>query len=199
MPTASKPKRTQAERREQSRQAVLDSACRLFGEKGYTDTSLDDIAADAGMTIRPVYHYFGNKKALFAAAVEQMSARILDTMREDYAENPEEAMRTSWRAFLDLCDDPAFRRIVLIDSPNVLGRQDWSDSPAYTRAISLVGSVQPRGAANQFRFALVNRVMMGAMAEAALMVAEADNITMAKREAEQFIMALFGRVGEYYR
>ena len=59
-----KPRRTQAERRAQSRQAVLDSACRLFGEKGYADTSLEEISADCGLTIRPVYHYFGNKKSL---------------------------------------------------------------------------------------------------------------------------------------
>lgn len=197
MASKAKPRRTQAERRAQSRQAVLDSACKLFGEKGYADTSLEEISADAGLTIRPVYHYFGNKKALFSAAVDQMSARILDTMDEDSSDDPDQAMQSSWRAFLDLCDDPAFRRIVLIDSPNILGRDQWSDSSVYTKASSLVGAVQRRGAVNKFRHALVNRVMMGAMAEAALMVAEAEDIPMAKREAERLIMALFSRVAQH--
>ena len=57
-------RRTQAQRREETQQAVLDSASRLFGEKGYAGTSLEEIAADCGLTIRPIYHYFGNKKAL---------------------------------------------------------------------------------------------------------------------------------------
>ena len=65
-------RRTQAERREESRQAVLDSACRLFGARGYAATSLEDIAADCGLTIRPIYHYFGNKLALFTAVNEVM-------------------------------------------------------------------------------------------------------------------------------
>ena len=67
-------RRTQAQRRAASRQAVLDSACRLFGEKGYTGTSLEEIAEDCGLTIRPIYHYFGNKKALFAAVNQVMEA-----------------------------------------------------------------------------------------------------------------------------
>ena len=36
------------------------------GEKGYADTSLEAIAADCGLTIRPIYHYFGNEKDLFS-------------------------------------------------------------------------------------------------------------------------------------
>ena len=39
--------------------------------------------------------------------------------------------------------------------------------------------------------------MMGAMAEAALMVAEADDIPMAKKEAERLIMAMFSRLEDY--
>ena len=197
MGKTARPRRTQAERREQSRQAVLDSACRLFGEKGYADTSLEDISADCGLTIRPVYHYFGNKKSLFEAVVEHTSARIMDTMVTDDDRTPEEALRDSWRAFLNLCDDPGFRRVVLVDAPNILGREKWSESNIYMRASELVGATQPRAnARKKYRFALQNRVMMGAMAEAALMVAEAENISMAKQEAERLIMTLFSRLGE---
>ena len=127
-----------------------------------------------------------------------MSARIIDTMVDDQEMNPELALKKSWQAFLDLCDDPAFRRIVLLDSPNVLGREQWSSSPVYIRATELVGATQsPRSAARKFRFALLNRVMMGAMAEAALMVAESEDIPMAKKEAGQLIMAMFSRLSDY--
>jgi AcrR family transcriptional regulator len=194
----SKPRRTQAERRAHSKQAVLESACRLFGEKGFADTSLEDISADCGLTIRPVYHYFGNKKALFAAVNEHLSAKILDTFAEDVSDDPGEVLRKSWRAFLDLCDDPGFRRVVLIDGPNILGRQQWGQSTIYLRASEMVGAGQPpRGRTNKYRFALMNRVMMGAMAEAALMVAESDDISMAKREAERLVMTLFSRLQDY--
>ena len=75
-----KPKRkgrTQAERREESRQALFDSAYRLFGEKGYANCSLEEIAADCGLSIRPIYHYFGSKKSLFAAVNAAAEDRIV--------------------------------------------------------------------------------------------------------------------------
>jgi AcrR family transcriptional regulator len=74
-------RRTQAQRRAAPKQAVLESACRLFGEKGYADTSLEEIAEDCGLTIRPIYHYFGNNKALFAAVNDVMAARIVASIK----------------------------------------------------------------------------------------------------------------------
>lgn len=197
MTKPNKPRRTQAQRRAQSSQAVLESACRLFGERGYADTSLEDIAADCNLTIRPIYHYFGNKKALFAAVTQHMSARIMDTLLHEEGTDPGLMLQQSWRAFLNLCDDPGFRRIVLIDSPNILGREQWATSPVYIRASELVNNSHASSdasAAHRFRSGLQHRVMMAAMAEVALEVAEADDMDMAKREAERLVMALFSRL-----
>lgn len=185
-------RRTQAQRREETRQAVLDSACRLFGERGYADTSLDEIAADCGVTIRPIYHYFGNKKALFSAVNEVMEQRIVDSMK--VGDNGDGIVE-NWRAYLELCDDPGFRRIVLVDSPNVLGRERWATSPVSTKARA---SLQKEGGSReqQYRAALFNAVLMGAFTEAALMIAEAEDIAMAKREAESLIASLFGHLAD---
>lgn len=57
--------RTQQERRSATTQVVLENATNLFGSRGYQATSLEDIAEASGTTIRPVYHYFGNKLNLF--------------------------------------------------------------------------------------------------------------------------------------
>lgn len=40
----------------------------------------------------------------------------------------QETAMESWRAFLDLCIDSQFRQIVLIDEPNILGRERWLNS-----------------------------------------------------------------------
>ena len=77
-------RRSQAERRAETHKLVLASACRLFGERGYAATSLDDIAVDCGVTTRPIYHYFGNKKALFAA-VNEAIARSKELERDRMA------------------------------------------------------------------------------------------------------------------
>ncbi|MGI9293734.1 MAG: TetR/AcrR family transcriptional regulator [Pseudomonadales bacterium] len=176
-------RRTQAERRAESRQAVLDSACRLFGQQGYAQTSLEEIAADCDLTIRPIYHYFGNKKALFAAVNEVMEARIL-------AAHQEAGPMDNWRAFLNLCDDPDFRRIVLVDSPIVLGRERWSSSAVFAKARKALDTSRKTSATQQFRTALQSRAMLAAFTEAALMVAESEDLQLAKREAERLIVKL---------
>ena len=188
--TNTRPERkTQAQRRAESSQAVLESAARLFGQKGYANTSLEDIAADCGLTIRPIYHYFGNKKALFAAVNELMEARILESMDVGDGNKPGAGVVANWRAYLDLCDDPSFRQIVLIDSPNILGRERWATSPVYEKArqgLSRQSEVQL-----ELRVALANRVVMAAFTEAALMVAEADDTASAKAETEALMVKLF--------
>lgn len=184
-------RRTQAERRAQSRQAVLDSACRLFGEKGYADTSLEQIASDCGLTIRPIYHYFGNKKALFAAVNDVMEERIVASMNVGTESEAGAGVLGNWRAFLDLCDDPGFRRIVLLDSPNILGRERWTTSVVSKKASSALSRQENLAPLQQYRAAMFNRVVMGAFTEAALMIAEADDIEMAHREAERLMVKLF--------
>jgi AcrR family transcriptional regulator len=192
-------RKTQAERRAESQQAVLASALRLFGEKGYAETSLEEIATDCGLTIRPIYHYFGNKKALFAAVNEVMEARILASMKVGDGAKDGAGMLENWQSYLELCLDPAFRRIVLVDSPNILGRERWTTSPVSEKArAALTGSGQQEGRAS-YRAALLNRVVMGALTEAALMIAEADDIAVAKEEAEALMAQLFSGLSKHMR
>ena len=51
------------------RAAILDAAKRLFVVQGYTGVSMDQIAAEAGVSKLTVYSHFGDKDALFAEAV----------------------------------------------------------------------------------------------------------------------------------
>ena len=181
-------RRTQAQRRAESRQAVLDSALKLFGEKGYAQTSLDDIAADCGLTIRPIYHYFGNKQALFGAVNEVMERRILEAMRVGEGGA---GLEENWRAYLDLCDDPAFCRIVLVDSPNILGRERWASSPVSEKARASLVSTGEGGSRQQLRAELQSAIFMGALTAAALAIAEADDMELAKSEAAHVMAPLF--------
>ena len=188
MSPASSKRRTQAERRAESRQAVLDSALKLFGARGYAATSLEDIAADCGLTIRPIYHYYGNKKALFAAVNDVMEQRILAVLHHD---QPGVGLVENWRAYLELCDDPAFRQVVLVDSPIVLGRERWATSPVTEKARAALGEEKGDDTAARVRRSLRNAVFMGAFTEAALAIAEADDIDLARSEAEQLMSRLF--------
>jgi AcrR family transcriptional regulator len=67
MATAPQKRLPPAERRE----LILESAGRLFGERGYAHTSLDEIAAAAGVTKPILYRHFDSKKALYLALLER--------------------------------------------------------------------------------------------------------------------------------
>ena len=60
---------------EQKREAVLAAALTEFGENGFKDTSMDRVAASAGVSKRTVYNHFPSKQALFDAIAEQLVAR----------------------------------------------------------------------------------------------------------------------------
>ena len=51
------------------RQAILDAAKTLFLTKGYANTSMDAVAAQAGVSKLTVYSHFNDKETLFSAAV----------------------------------------------------------------------------------------------------------------------------------
>ena len=53
------------------RAVIVEAAGRLFGEHGYDDTRLDDVAAAAGVTKPILYRHFDSKKALYLALLER--------------------------------------------------------------------------------------------------------------------------------
>ena len=57
--------------RAERRELILESAGRLFGERGYAHTSLDQIAAAAGVTKPILYRHFDSKKALYLALLQR--------------------------------------------------------------------------------------------------------------------------------
>lgn len=59
------------------RAAILDAAKRLFAREGFNGASMDQIAAEAGVSKLTVYSHFGDKEALFGAAVQAKCQEML--------------------------------------------------------------------------------------------------------------------------
>lgn len=67
--TRQRPRRTQAERRARSRNALLEAAARGLSRYGYANLSLERVASEAGYTRGALYHQFANKEDLALAVV----------------------------------------------------------------------------------------------------------------------------------
>ena len=108
---------------EETRASLLATARKVFSERGYADTSMDDLTAQAGLTRGALYHHFGDKKGLLLAVVEQIDAEMdgrLQTI-SDSAGDLWEGFRHRCRAYLEMALDPEIQRIVLRDARAVLG------------------------------------------------------------------------------
>jgi AcrR family transcriptional regulator len=68
-----------AQQSAQTREALVRACMRLFAERGFTNTSLDDIAREARLTKGAIYWHFENKDALFAAIL----GRIREVWQRD--------------------------------------------------------------------------------------------------------------------
>jgi AcrR family transcriptional regulator len=73
---AAKSHRTQAQRREQTRTALLDATIECLVDLGYARTSVQEICARAGVSKGAVQHHFATKAELMAAAVEHLTNRL---------------------------------------------------------------------------------------------------------------------------
>src|SRR5215471_5789310 len=59
------------------RQQLLDIGRRLFAERGFEGTSIEEIAAQAGVSKPVVYEHFGGKEGLYAVVVDREVSRLL--------------------------------------------------------------------------------------------------------------------------
>lgn len=74
-------RRPTQERARATREHILDTAARLFGERGIADTSTNRIATEAGISIGTVYRYFTDR----AVIVDELLERLLETIEQRIA------------------------------------------------------------------------------------------------------------------
>ncbi|NKY84654.1 TetR family transcriptional regulator [Nocardia veterana] len=75
-------RRPTQERAKETRQHILDTAGRLFGERGIENTSTNRIAAEAGLSIGTVYRYFADRTVI----VEELLERLLESIERRFTE-----------------------------------------------------------------------------------------------------------------
>src|SRR5918999_3263733 len=115
------------ENSEATRRGLVEAARDLFTERGYADTSTEEIVRRSRVTRGALYHHFNGKQDLFKAVLEEVNARVSDAIAGRALEQGDvwSGVVRGIDAFLDACLDPAYQRIVLLDGPAVLGWEEW--------------------------------------------------------------------------
>jgi AcrR family transcriptional regulator len=107
---------TGKERREQ----LLDIGRRLFAEKGFEGTSVEEIAARAQVSKPVVYEHFGGKEGLYAVVVDREIRTLLEAVMQALTTNdrPRVLLENAALALLDYIENSTDGfRILVRDSP----------------------------------------------------------------------------------
>ncbi|MBB3999436.1 TetR/AcrR family transcriptional regulator [Aureimonas pseudogalii] len=125
-PSASVPAGTAAAPRptrnpERTKAAIFEAARREFADKGLAGARIDVVARRAGTNKRMIYHYFGDKDALYLAVIEEnyrhirFAERRLDLTRREPVEGLRELALFTWHYYLD---HPEFLSLVTTENLN---------------------------------------------------------------------------------
>jgi AcrR family transcriptional regulator len=96
---------------------ILEAAERIFGERGYQGTSMDDVAAEVGVSKPLIYQYYGSKDGLFLACLARLRVQLLETVSDAVmaAAETEDALYEGFLAWFRFLDEYPQAWSVLID------------------------------------------------------------------------------------
>jgi len=107
---------------DQRREQLLDVALRLFAGRGFASTTMDDIAAAAGVTKPLLYQHFDSKRALYLELVDSVAHDMLVAINEatSHASGPRQQVEAGFAAYFELVvtHQDAFRLLFGSDVPD---------------------------------------------------------------------------------
>ena len=189
--------RTQSERSDATRTALIAAARPLFAQRGYADVGTEEIVRAAGVTRGALYHHFGGKDKLFLAVFEDVEDELLERIGArvvaSAVASPLAALAEGIDEMLALAVDPGFAQIALIDAPAVLGWQQWREVGwRYGMGLTeqVLGAAVEAGELPEQPLRPLAHALLGALDEAVLYVARAEDQAAARTQMAAVLEAL---------
>ncbi|MEO1323924.1 MAG: TetR family transcriptional regulator [Pseudomonadota bacterium] len=116
-----------------TREALIESATRLFEDQGYAETSIADICEELDITKGALFHHFPTKRDLFLEVWTRLQVAMDEEARTAAIAarsltDPYSAFLAGCRTYLKFASRRDYQKIVLIDGPAVLGLKGWYES-----------------------------------------------------------------------
>jgi AcrR family transcriptional regulator len=183
------------ERGQATRQRLVATAARLFAERGYEATSIEEMLHELQVSRGALYHHFDSKGALFEAVLHDIEAEVAQATVEASrgARDPITALRAGCEAFIELARSPRIRQIVLTDAPAVLGWQKWREIEAQHGLGLLKTALRRAAEAGRLPTEQVDvaaHVLLAAVIEIALMIARSPDAKAATRQGRKALAKL---------
>ncbi len=180
---------------EATRQALLAAGKEIFARDGFQAAGIEAISRAARVTRGAFYHHFEDKQALFDAVVVAMQAEAVTAINEK-----SRGQRKIWDrlfigidAYLDICLDPAYARVVVQEAPAVLGARRFQEiEEAYPMGL-LKASMNALKRDGELAFEdmdLLSHLVDAMICKVALMLPEADHPKKLRERGQKIIASL---------
>jgi AcrR family transcriptional regulator len=189
----------QADRSRATKAELVATARRLFAERGYANVSAAEIVTEAGLSRGALYHHYADKADLFRAVLLRMEVELTDEIHAAATDAIEvggipAGMLGALDAFLSACERDEVVRIMLVDAPAVLGWRAWRAIEADHALGMIIGMLE--GAVEAGLLApqpipVLAQLMLSAVIEGALLVADAPDRATARLAVRQGLVTLF--------
>ncbi len=174
-----------------TKRALVDVAEEVFTDHGYANASLDTIVAGARVTKGALYHHFSGKQALFEAVFERIESDASQTIQQAIkgTRDPWEKAMAGVEAFMEIVQQPRYRRIVIQEGPAVLGYErfrEQEERTTYANVVEIVRAVLSAGTweLDEPMLQTFARIFFGTMSAAGEVVATADDTERAAQRVE---------------
>lgn len=118
-------RRSQGERTDATRTALVSAARALFEARGFAGTGTPEIVAAANVTRGALYHHFADKTELFHAVARQVAQEVADgiAQRARRHRKPAEALLAGAQAYFAAMAEAGRARLLLLEAPAVLSAE----------------------------------------------------------------------------
>lgn len=184
-----------AEQVAQTRAALVTAGRQLFGQRGFADTPVEEIARQARVTTGALYHHFPTKAAVFEAVFEQVHMDIMEASGAAAAGARDEVefLARAFESFLDAIMEPAAQRILITDAPAVLGLARFTELDekfAFAAIADLLRAAHDAGRLRVDDPGTMARLFLGALTRGSMLIAGSDQPKATRDEVARAVRAL---------
>ena len=188
-------KETKAAQAQATRRKLERVARELFAERGFGGVSAEELVAKAEVTRGALYHHYDGKEGLFEAVVDTVMQEVHAKLARDAASlsDPLQALERGVEVFLKVCSEPRVQRILLIDAPAVLGWPKWREMDAkYGLGLlkQALSAAIKAGLLRRQDVDVLAHLLLGALTEAAMLVARSGNPAKSRKAAERALASM---------
>jgi AcrR family transcriptional regulator len=182
---------------EATRQALLTAGRDIFASEGYQAAGIEAISRAARVTRGAFYHHFEDTKALFDAVVValQVDAAARIEARAKAHRKIWDRLTEGIEAYLDVCLEPPYARIVIQEASAVLGNARYREiEEAHTMALltATLAALKRQGELDFDDIELLSCMVDAMVCEMALLLPGADNPKKLRARGQKIIGSLLG-------